>query len=428
MGAGDEREHFFQDLGESYYVLLCQIFVTSIGLNITSVDERQTEFDNYCLKGVNIFPPDVDPKEKFLESCYAMNATKFHKVFIDELINNYQGCIFDFNDVESDYRNRSLKGDFVITIKKANDHALMNYRQHTENPSAILNDVINSSGGIEGWYNYNPSQMPDDPFTKLISVSLKNYGCDPGSIQLCSGTWHSLINNFVLEEAPGPGNYIDAISGNKFAGQRKIAIRNANYEHLGLSEIIGYLSEIDSILNEIKEKYVVSETTLYWNEEVKKMWQEDCNLMGHKGIDIVIKALKMLPGEQIKKKFLKKTDLCNTEELLVIGSDKMFCSLFNQKYKDLIKRANNDDSKIEFIHHGKNIRMILKDDDGEILHINIPFTLQKNGAWYLPREPYEGTKFHVKENKELKYGERRPKKSREINTSTNMWFSIKNYI
>ena len=172
MGAGDEREHFFQDLGESYYVLLCQIFVTSIGLNITSVDERQTEFDNYCLKGVNIFPPDVDPKEKFLESCYAMNATKFHKVFIDELINNYQGCIFDFNDVESDYRNRSLKGDFVITIKKANDHALMNYRQHTENPSAILNDVINSSGGIEGWYNYNPSQMPDDPFTKLISVSL----------------------------------------------------------------------------------------------------------------------------------------------------------------------------------------------------------------------------------------------------------------
>ena len=395
MGAGDEKDHFFQDLAESYFVFICQLYVSTLGLNITTVSERQSDFDDYCLKGVNIFPPDVDPKEKFLNSCYARNADKFHKNFVDGLIEKYPDSLFDFNDVERDYRNRSLKGDFVVSICA---------KEEGFDPLEILSGA------------------------EKISVSLKNYGCDPGSIQLCSGTWHSLINNFALEEAPGPGNYIDLISGKKFAGQRKVSIRNANYERLGLSGIIECLSGIDEILNAIKEKYVISETTLYWNEEVKKMWQEDCNLMGHKGIDIVIKALKMLPEEQIKKKFLVKTDLCNTEELLVIGPDKMFCSLFNQKYKDLIVRANSDESTIDFIHHEKNIRMILKDHDGEILHIDIPFTLQKNGAWYLPKTHYEGEKYHVGEKRKLTFGERRPKKSKEINTSTNMWFRIKDYI
>ena len=72
--------------------------------------------------------------------------------------------------------------------------------------------------------------------------------------------------------------------------------------------------------------------------------------------------------------------------------------------------------------------MSLVDNLGEILKIDIPFTLQKNGGWFLPKEKYEGTIYHKKEKKDLMYGERRPKKSKEINTSTNMWFKIKDYI
>ena len=94
----------------------------------------------------------------------------------------------------------------------------------------------------------------------------------------------------------------------------------------------------------------------------------------------------------------------------------------------MIKRYIITYSSISYIKHEKSLRMSINDLEGEILHVDIPFTLQKNGAWYLPKEEYEGTQYHSGEKKELVYGERRPKKSKEINTSTNMWFKISDYV
>ena len=43
--------------------------------------------------------------------------------------------------------------------------------------------------------------------------------------------------------------------------------------------------------------------------------------------------------------------------------------------------------------------MSIKDDKGEILKIDIPFTSQKNGGWFLPKEKYEGSIYHKKEKR-----------------------------
>ena len=59
------------------------------------------------------------------------------------------------------------------------------------------------------------------------------------------------------------------------------------------------------------------------------------------------------------------------------------------------------------------------------MNIEVPFTLQKNGAWHLPKVKYSGTQYNEKEGIDLLHGERRPKKSKEIATSINTYLNLK---
>lgn len=387
MGAGDAVAHFHQDAAECFFVAKCQEYLCSLGVNISDVELKKSEFETY-IKEHNPHPEGVDAMQQFLDSCYAVNVDKHVENFVKSLILKHPSeCKFDLTDVESHYRNLSLKGDFVVTI------------------------------------------LYSDGETKEISFSLKNYACGNSSIQLCSGTWHSLLNNMCLEEAEGPGNYIDVRTKKKFRAQSKsLKKRNYNYVQRGYEKILPHLNVIDGFLEEVKYRYVRSEDTKMWTEEVAGMWKSDCEIYGNKAIDNFIAAMELIPNKDIKDWFLKKTDMKNAEELLVIGKDDMICSYFNEKYKSLIVRANNPESTITFEKVMKTLRMKLVDSEGEIVKVDIPCTLQKNGAWHLPKTTYEGTQYHAKEKKDLHYGERRPKKSREISTSTNMWFRIADYV
>ena len=376
MGAGSCEDHYLQDAAECYWTLIVQRELNKRDACVGSVIERETEFNDYCSER-NIL-------ELFSDSDYKKNMDLVIIKFVDELLLKYPDKKMDIINVEAEYRNKGLKGDFII-------------------------------------------KFDDD--TETISMSLKNYRKGYSSIQLCSGTWHSFINNCVLIRACGPGMYTDCETGKRFKAQNRLQQRNRNYIKLGCEGIIPDLVEYDSILNQIREKYINSSFSLIFNDEVLDEWTRDCYELGNKGIDIAIRALDKLPKEKIKKNIIESADLYHKEELLLIGPNgEMMCSLFNESYKDLLLRVNKEDCNLSYCKHGKNLRMILSDSEGEILHIDIPFTLQKNGAWFLPTERYEGKKYHSKEGKELSFGERRPKKSKEISTSTNMWFRIKDYV
>ena len=378
MGAGTCEDHYIQDAAECYWVYLCQKYLASLDppLNISSVEERKTEFTEYC--------STRDIVECFDKSDYKKNMDLCVVKWVQKLIEKYPGKKMDITNVEAEYRNESKKADFII----------------------IFEDK------------------------QIIPVSLKNYRCGYDSIQLKSGTWHSFINGFALNVAPGPGMYIDYRTGKKFKAQSKsLKRRNENYEILGFSEIVSDLEQLDIIMKEVKDKYVYNDEYKYFTGDIPVKWVNDCRDYGHRGIEIIMNALDKLPKEKIKEKLLKDTDLCHNEELLLIGKNgTMMCSLFNENYKKLLCRVNSPDCKLSYHKHSKNLRMILVDHIGEILHIDIPFTLQKNGAWHLPSNKYEGELYHSKEKKYLKFGERRPKKSKEISTSTNMWFKIKDYL
>lgn len=59
-----------------------------------------------------------------------------------------------------------------------------------------------------------------------------------------------------------------------------------------------------------------------------------------------------------------------------------------------------------------------------MLAIDVPCTVNTNGAWIRDGEPYAGTRYHVKEKQDLTWGERRPKKCREIATSINTYLDL----
>jgi len=123
---------------------------------------------------------------------------------------------------------------------------------------------------------------------------------------------------------------------------------------------------------------------------------------------------------EIKSRIVEMIGFDGEEELLLIGKTKMVDSITNEKLKVLIDKVRSENTIIRYYKHGKNINFDFVNGSGEvILTIGIPFCLDKNGGWFLPKDK-KGT-FYKKENMFLEYGQRRPKKSKEINTSINTY-------
>jgi hypothetical protein len=174
----------------------------------------------------------------------------------------------------------------------------------------------------------------------------------------------------------------------------------------------------------IKEFYTYGEQALYW-KNVSAQWKGDCAAYGLKAAETIIAALDSISKDAIKNRIIKMAGLNYDEEILLVGKGKYLCSLFNQKYAQILERVNSDECVVEYTTNGKGVLFTLKDSSGIIISIEVPFTLQKNGAWYLPKAKYSGSQYHSKEGVDLVYGERRPKKSKEISTSINTYLNLK---
>lgn len=369
MSAGCAKDHYIQDAAEAYIVYVLQKLAVESGCSLTDdVQEKFDIFQDYCRER-NI-------KDDFTKSSYKNNIDSVVEKIFGELQKKYPNEKFDFIDVEKQFRNQKLKGDFVIQFKD-----------------------------------------------RIISVSLKNYKNGYERPQLCSGTWVSFLNNFIFESV-GVGTFKDPTTNEVFKGSDKKK-REALIDRLGLSYLKDAYSTYENVSSILKQRYVHSEDARLWSN-IEKQWRDDCKNLSETAIEVTIEALSKLPNDLIKPRVLKMAGLNYDEELLLISKDRYLCSLFDEDYAKLLERVNSDQCKVEYIKNKKSILFSLTDDDGQIINIDIPFTLQKNGAWHLPKTgQYEGTMFHKKEGIELHYGERRPKKSKEIATSINTYLNLK---
>lgn len=368
MGAGTSTDHYMQDAAEAYIVFKLQELAVENDVALTDdVGEKFHTFMTYCSeRGIS---------QEFGDSIYKENIDVVVVSFFQDLIAKYPGRKFDVVDVEKEFRDLKLKGDFAIYFSE------------------------------------------DD----YISFSLKNYKNGFDRIQLCSGTWNSFLNCLLFESA-GVGMFINPITKQRFKGSNR-AVRDQLIESMGFSPLKDIYSEFDNILDSVRSFYVYSDEANMW-QNVATRWKNECAEYGLNAAQSVVNALKTLDNSKIKQRIIKMAGLNYDEEIFLIGRGEYCCSLFNDTYSDILKRVNNEESVVEYKVNGKGVLFTITDGE-DIVSIEVPFTLQKNGAWYLCGEEYEGTIYHKKEQVDLAYGQRRPRKSKEINTSTNTYLNLK---
>ena len=369
MGAGSRKDHYIQDAAEAYIVYRLQDLAVKNGTALTnSAEDKKKLFNIYCY--------DRGITSDFEKSIYKENIDAIVEGFYSDLVNEYPGKKFDFVDVEKEFRDKKWKGDFII-------------------------------------------QFEDESY---VSFSLKNYKKGFDRIQLCSGTWHSFLNNFLFKSA-GVGTFIDPYTQEVFQGC-DYERRDSLVDRLGYSDLKNVYNFFDNVNETIKSFYAYGDTANQWSN-VSTQWKQDCANYGLEAATKIIDALNGIDNDKVKQRILQMAGLTYDEEILLVGKGKYLSSLFNKRYRDILKRVNSDDCVVEYNTNGKGVLFTLRDSDGIIVSIEVPFTLQKNGAWYLPKQRYSGTEYHPKEKINMIYGQRRPKKSKEIATSINTYLNLK---
>ena len=138
-------------------------------------------------------------------------------------------------------------------------------------------------------------------------------------------------------------------------------------------------------------------------------------------------ALSLIDNKLVLKRLQKQTGIVGDEHLLCIGKGEYLFSLTNEKYETLKNRLTHA-NKVDIRVSGQSLFYDICDLDGIILTINQPCTLQKNGAWHaLNEDKFDGLREKNDKGKKvlLKWGQRRPAKSKELATSTNTYLRIK---
>ena len=370
----DTVKHYIQDACEKLVVWkLTQLAQhDKLAINNDS-QQKKREYEKYCDERSLI----AEGKGKTKGFRTYLDIFTFHvPQFYKELKENYPCCKFDFIDVEAQYRNEKKKGDFVIKVVG---------EQEAE-----------------------------------LSFSLKAYGGAGGisQPQLCSGTFNSFVNNFLFESA-GVGTFVSR-ENKIFPGKRGI-VRDNEIIKLGKEKILPLVHRLDDIQIALKQKYAKDPRYAWWSDKIGEEWVNDCREWGHLGADLIYEILGHFTNDQIKNRIIEMIGFDATEEMFFMDKKKMVNSLTNSRLKDLRSAVVDKKTTIKYYRHEKNLKFDFVDSLGTtILAVNIPFTLNRNGAFHLP-EGHKRPRYSKTDKMVVEYGQRRPKKSQQITTSINTY-------
>ncbi|UNH61141.1 hypothetical protein SSZBM1_24 [Synechococcus phage S-SZBM1] len=375
QGAGTSAEHYIQDAAEIYLAARLQEEAEYHGLSqVSKSNELNERWITYC--------DDRSVLDKFLKSKYRVNVDRVALAIVLDIAKKYPGQQFSFECVDAEFRAIGKKGDLLITF----------------------------DSGVE------------------VSVSVKNYQNGFDSIQVCSGTFNSTLNNFLFDNTNcAPGTYINPLTGEKFQGSNR-EVRDELVSKL-YPQLLPFYHELDAINDSVRDFYINSEEAEYW-DNVSVKWKEDCESIGKKVAQLINCALSWLPSTIVLARLQKATGLVSEEHLLCLGKGKYLFSLTNEKCSELTHRIANA-THVYIYDKGQSVFYDIRDDKGVILTINQPCTLQKNGAWFATNEDrFDGVREKNDKGKRvlLKWGQRRPAKSKELATSTNTYLRLKSVV
>jgi hypothetical protein len=390
MGAGSQTDHYIQDATEQDLVYRVQELLVRDNFAVTdNVEIKKKEFDDRLIdkKIVSLYASSDYKK------CLDKNLIKVYNA----LISHRPGIKFDIVWIGKDGRNESKKGDII----------------------AVYEDGV------------------------IISYSLKVYKEGIASIQVRSGTYNSTFLSIILKDyaLPQVGMYSNPIPKNewksfcktaykdKFNGGKSLKIRDAVLQYLGLEDAIEVLHQLDQIKIDSINRFKNDSTTRnIFSEGVKDAWENQCYVAGHSASSLIVKYLKD-KAINLKSFALKQVGFSGDEELIALSETECLVSTSNLNYQKVVSRCLSQNCILEYNVRGKGIGFVFRDNDGDIIEINMPFTLNKNGAWWQRVAPFEGKRPYPGRGKDagtlLEYGEWRPQKSQEMATSTNTYVELK---
>jgi hypothetical protein len=309
---------------------------------------------------------------------YYSQIEKYAKLMIEGWTTTHKGCTFDLSDMSISGRATKKKGDMLMVL----------------------------SNGTE------------------IEISLKNYSKDFSNIQVCSGTFSTFILNLLFNShSIGKCEYKGQYFSTRKSKECEYFIAEwAKDNNISKEPLINVYESAKKINDFVKEKYTKGPFAEWLTPAIEKEWSSDCDTFGNKQIAITIDAMKTISDEVIKQRFLKMIGMSFQSELVCLFPDQYVDSITNLKFKKLVNRLRNESMMVKYFSDNKNICMTASDSEGIILRIMIPFTLNKNGAWLGKNELPE---YKAKDKMIVQPMQRRPKKCKELNNSTNVWVMLK---
>lgn len=356
-------EHHIQDAFEPYAVAVMQSSSIDQGLapKGSANEHYQTHFEHIRSRGITKADLDLYPE-------YKSNIDLHIEPFVERLTELWHPRTLTFRFVEKEARNAGRKEDFVIVVDETNE----------------------------------------------TPCSLKNYRNSISRAQVSAGTFNSLACSFLFESAGGVGMLIDSVSGMKFKGSNRKK-RNAALNLSGRSSLVHNFEALDALNDEIKKVFVYSPDFEFLDEVA---FDKERKRVGKTGARILERLLTSIPEKHIREVMLSRIGFDGDCEQLLFDPRSYSDSITVPKFKHLIQKVR-DDADLKFEVKGQSLSFVFSDKKSDLLSVDIPFTINKNGAWI--SEKYPGKRLHKKEGLALAHGQRRPKKSKELATSVNTY-------
>ncbi len=359
-------EHNIQDAFEPYAVGVMQVTAEQLGLAPKGSSSVHFDTHEEHLRSRNVTHDDL---KNYPE--YKLNADKHSQSFVLRLNQDRKPRTLRFDFVEKDARNEGRKEDFVVIID-----------------------------GQES-----------------VPFSLKNYRNSIARAQVSAGTFNSLACSFLFDAGQGVGMYVDPTSGKRFKGSNR-AQRDLILAETGRQDAIQSFNLLDTLNDDIKKLFVYSPEFEFLDESI---FDTHRKRVGTRGAQILHDLIAVLPEDHVRAVMLARIGFDGSCEQVLFDPDSYSDSLTVPEFRYLIHKVRHDaDMNFEIV--GQSLRFAFSDATKDLLIVDIPFTINKNGAWI--SEEYAGKRFHKKEGVALATGQRRPKKSKELATSVNTYVNF----
>ena len=377
----DNDQHSIQDSNEAYAVFVAQLTAEGLGVATHRASgARYEEFTSYLEKcGLTL-----QEWEHGLFGRYKTNVDTQVPEFVRRLITAYPGRTFEFELREKEERIEGNKADMFVT------------------PSGL---------------------------GRPLRVSVKNYIGQGGITrpQVSSGTFLSFACEFVFDRV-GVGIYtdprhgVDASSGKPVFRGSNNESRNAVLTYQGRERLIRPLMLLDDCQQEMRAELLGPECEFYEGDRVRSVVER----IAEPAIEAVLEIFSILGQGNVRFKFLAKIGMDGKEDALFFDSERVVDSITNPKYNELRGWLNSEATDFRAFRHKQGIRFAFSDGARDF-STDVPFTINTNGAWYRPKPPFSGTRVYRDKGHDvqLRWGQRRPYKSKEIATSTNTYVDLR---